>query len=145
MHSSPLRVALHTFCGRRPVSPWRAHVGAPLITVRVRGRLRQVLGVYSYFLETLEDVGDEVVNGKLQAANSRPCRRVARDIDIFLYQVSYLTSAPSNAAGTRLDATALANENRELRESMAHLRSKYEDLMAYMKERCYADDGAAAA
>ena len=48
--------------------------------------------------------------------------------------------------GTRLDATAataLANENRELRESMAHLRSKYEDLMAYMKERCYADDGAA--
>ena len=34
--------------------------------------MRQVLGVYSYFLETLDDIGDEVVNGKLQAASAHP-------------------------------------------------------------------------
>ena len=44
-------------------------------------------------------------------------------------------------AGTRMDNNALAAENRELRESLTHLRNKYEDLMAYMKEKCYADDG----
>ena len=44
-------------------------------------------------------------------------------------------------AGTRMDNNALVAENRELRESLTHLRNKYEDLMAYMKEKCYADDG----
>jgi hypothetical protein len=35
--------------------------------------------------------------------------------------------------GTKLDMQSLIQENRELQESLAHLRNKYEDLMAYMK------------
>ena len=35
--------------------------------------------------------------------------------------------------GTKLDMQSLIQENRELQESLTHLRNKYEDLMAYMK------------
>ena len=35
--------------------------------------------------------------------------------------------------GTKLDVPSLIQENRDLQESLAHLRNKYEDLMAYMK------------
>jgi hypothetical protein len=69
------------------------------------GVLKQLLGAYSFFLESLDEVAEDVVNG------------------------------------TKVDSQALIQENKELRESLEHLRTKYQDLMAYMKERCYADDG----
>jgi len=83
-------VALHAFiaAARRLAYLSRPPSGESVESARGRATdhgasawpLIQVLGVYSYFLETLEDVGDEVVNGKLQAANSRPCRRVAETL-----------------------------------------------------------------
>ena len=74
--------------------------------------LASLFGAYSFFLESLNDAGGLEDGGNLSSA--------------------------STPAGS---STTLAKENQELKESLSHLRAKYEDLMAYMKERCYADDG----
>jgi hypothetical protein len=70
------------------------------------------------------------------------CARLDLSVAVYKRPCSCSSNlARETHAGTKVDVRALMQENQELKESLSHLRVKYEDLMAYMKERCYADDG----